>query len=83
MNEADIEYMTMGRLHLKNTPLVTVQASKTRPAHYRVIYENNSRKFETLADAMLFLHDHWGCDIIGKPREIWTYTWYLNTNWKK
>ena len=80
MKEADIEYITMGRLQLKNTPIVTVQASRTIPAFYRVTYENNSRKFDTLADAMLFLHDQFGCDIIGHSREVWTYEWSLSSN---
>lgn len=78
--ESGIDYITMGKLNLKNSPLVTVQASRTIPAHYRVIYENRSRLFDTLADAMLFLHDQWGCDFIGKPREIWTYKWDLSSN---
>ena len=78
--ESGIDYITMGKLNLKNSPPVTVQASRTIPAHYVVVYENNSRKFDTLADAMLFLHDQWGCDIIGMSREIWTYEWSLSSN---
>ena len=56
MKEADIEYITMGRLQLKNTPIVTVQASRTIPAFYRVTYENNSRKF-VLPTVVFFYKD--------------------------
>ena len=63
-------YMTMGQFEADGLPVV-LQCSKAGPLHYCVQYAGNGKYFDTLAEAMLYMHDRWGQDIIGKPRTVW------------
>lgn len=64
-------YMIMGRLERPGKPPVIVQVSKASPAHYCVEYAGNGKYFDTLAEAMLYMHKRWGFDIIGKTPAAW------------
>lgn len=63
-------YMTMGQFEADGLPVI-LQVSKAGPLHYCVQYAGNGKYFDTLAEAMLYTHDRWGQDIIGKTRAVW------------
>lgn len=64
-------YYVMGRAEVNGLPVI-LQCSKGCPVHYCVQYAGNGTYFDTLAEAMLYMHNRWGFDIVGKPRAAWT-----------
>lgn len=64
-------YQIIGRVERPNRPPVIVQASRDKPAHYCVQYAGTGAYFDTLAEAMLYMHKRWGFDMIGKTPAVW------------
>lgn len=75
-------YYLMGRAEADGLPVV-LQCSKGPPVHYCVQYAGNGHYFDTLAEAMLYMHDRWGFDIIGKPRAVWVDDGKTRPIWEK
>lgn len=63
-------YMKMGQFEAGGLPVILL-CSKSNPAHYCVQYAGNGKYFDTMREAMLYMHKRWGRDIIGKPRTAW------------
>lgn len=63
-------YSTMGRREAAGQPVI-LQFSQGRPVKYRIAYAGSMAYFDALADAMLYMHEKWGFDIIGKTPEAW------------
>ena len=64
------KYFIIGQREAAGLPVI-LQCSREPPTHYCVQYAGNGAYFDTKAEAMLYMHDRWGQDIIGKPRTVW------------
>lgn len=64
------DYFIMGQREAAGLPVI-LQCSRGRPVHYCIQYAGSGKYFDTLAEAMLYMHKRWGFDIIGKTPEVW------------
>ena len=65
-----VTYTAIGQFEADGLPVV-LYATNNSPEHYCVKYDGSGKYFRMMREALLYMHEKWGQDIIGKPREVW------------